>query len=188
MRRNGKPQKHGTKFRIRWIDENFKRQSSVHNTSKEAQLALMENKLKVEEIKSGRAHRYDDNKSFCDLIDYWLQHVAPTKRSHKDQISIIEAHLRPFFGSMKLKDITREHVHIFIQSKNHLSNKTISNHLILFMSMLNCSYDMRWIQEVPRIKKPKICRSPHAFAYLKNDDEIKRFLNAARSVKNYLDF
>ena len=49
--------------------------------------------------------------TFGDLRDYWLDSRAPRKRSQKDDESIIRKHLRPAFGTMKLRDFVSRILH-----------------------------------------------------------------------------
>jgi integrase len=87
----------------------------------------------------------------------------------------------PFFGKYKLKDLTNEHGQNYIVEKGvDRTKKTIANHLIVFISMLNFAGDMKWIREVPKIRKPKIPKNGHVFTYLRDDEEIRIFLQAAK--------
>lgn len=182
MSKASAPQKYRDSWRIKWFDEKHKRHSACYLSYAEAEKALVFKKNEVEQIKLGVSHRYKEEKTFSDLSDYWLKDVAPLKRSYKDQISIIEKHLRPLFGKIKLKDINQEHGQTYIVSKGELSKKTIANHLTVLISMLNFAKDMKWMREVPKIRKPKIPRRGSAFSYLRNDDELQRFLDAAKEV------
>lgn len=183
MRKRLLTTKHGTNFRARWTDESGKRQSKCFPSREDAERFILQQRLEVQDIKSGLRSRILSEKSYLNLCDYYLENVAPMKKSQKDLISIINTHLRPYFGKFRIKDITQESVNEFIKLKstNGATAKTISNHLTLFITMLNLAKDMRWISEVPRIRKPKVTNS-HTFTYLKTKDEIQRFLRGAKSV------
>ncbi len=62
------------------------------------------------------------------LFDYWLAHRAPAKRSARDDRLIIENHLRPVFGKLRLREIGAEHVDRFVAERSHLAPRTIRNH------------------------------------------------------------
>lgn len=176
-----RPVKNGNGWRIRWTNEYGERKSSNYPTFKEASEALILRKHEAQLIKSGRMEKFFEEKKFEDLCDYFIRYVAPTKRSQKDFVSIILSQLKPFFGKLYLKDITQEQVqHYTIQkAKADRSQKTIANHLTLLVSMLNYAHDMNWLRVVPKIRKPKIPKTK-IFFYLKTDDEIVRFLSAAK--------
>lgn len=177
-----RPVKNGKGWRIRWIDECGERKSSNFPTFKEAADALVSKKHETQLIKTGRVEKVFEEKKFTDLCDYFISYVAPTKRSQKDFVSIIVSQLKPFFGKFYLKDLSQEHVqhYTILKAKNDRSQKTIANHLTLFISMLNYAHDMNWLRMVPKIRKPKIPKSK-VFFYLKTDEEITRFLLAAKS-------
>lgn len=182
MAKTSAPHRYREGWRIKWLDEAGKRKSSFHTSFLDAQEALIANKFEVEQIKKGYSKRYSEEKIFSELCDYWLINVAPTKRSYKDQLSIIQKRLRPFFGHLKLKDITNEYTQKYIISfSDGRSNKTVANHLIVLISMLNFASEMKWLREVPKIKKPKIPRNGNSFSYLKNDEEVSRFLTVAKT-------
>lgn len=185
MAKVARPYKYRNGWRIKFTDEFGKRRSAFYFDYKDAERALLEKKNEVALIKEGRATRIED-KRFNELCEYWLQNVAPLKRAKKDQFSIIEKHLRPFFGDILLKEISLEHGQRYITSKDELTPKTVSNHLVVLISMLNFAKDMKWLLEVPKIRKPKVVKNSKAFLYLKTDEEIERFLKTARTFgENY---
>ena len=71
-----------------------------------------------------------------------------------------------------------ERVDEFVNSRKHLDPKTVHNHLTLLISMLTGAIDLKWLREKPRIKKPKIPMDD--YTYLTTEDEIRRFLDAAK--------
>lgn len=171
--------KHGNGYRIRWTDESGTRRSATYSSKKEAELELLKLKLEVHNIKRGGQHRFLEKQTFDDLAAYWLKEVAPNKRSFKDQVSIINLHLKPHFSGLRLSEINQSHVQKFTNHKSALSQKTIINHLTVLISMLNLAVDMRWLREAPRLKKPKLIRDS-TYAYLKTDEEVNRFLEASK--------
>ena len=177
-----KPNKFRDKWRIRWIDEHGRRQSDVFDAFADAQFALREHQHDVELVERGlKAPRIAD-KTFDELISYWLDVRAVRKRSIRDDISNIKCHLRPAFGGLKLAAIDIAKVDQFITSKADLNKKTIANHLTLLISMLNVAVDLGWLTKVPRIRKPKTPLFNRDFHFLGTDEEIRRFLIAAREA------
>ncbi|HTA88357.1 MAG TPA: tyrosine-type recombinase/integrase [Polyangiaceae bacterium] len=177
-----KPVKHRGKWRIRWFDENDQRQSEVHDDYRVAQAKLREHEVEVDQIREGLRPREARDKTFNELCDYWIENRAPLKRSGKDDESVIRKHLRPAFGTMRVRDIGVEDGDAYVLSHAILDPKTVSNHLTLLLSMLRLatSFKIPWILNVPRLKKPKTSLFSRDFNYLRTDEEIRRFLNAAQ--------
>lgn len=130
------------------------------------------------------------NKTFNELCNHWPErNKAERKRSHVDDESIIRAHLRPFFGNLKIRDINVLKVEQFKESKSHLSKKTVANHITLLVTMLNYAAANGWgITECPPIKKPKIIVADESFRFLKNETELSRFLIAAKDETEALPY
>jgi len=186
-----KPTKHGDKWRIRWVDERGKRQSAVFDDYKRAQTDLSRRQVEVAEIRRGVRNAPPPEKTFGDLCEYWLETRAPRKRSHKDDESIIRKHLRPAFGTLKLRDFGVEDVDTYVNVKvdeAELSDKTVSNHVTLLGTMLRAAASFRipWILHVPRFRKPKVALFGTDYQWLRNDDEIRRFLAAARAEDEHV--
>jgi integrase len=177
-----KPTKHGKKWQIRWIDENGKRRSEVYADLKDAEFALMMRKTEVEKYKRGLMLRPPLDRPFKQLTDKWLEVRTSQKRSPKDDRSIIKVHLMPAFGEMTLRQITSQRIAEF--SADLMINKkpqTIRNILILLGSMLNQALDWGWIESVPKIRKPRIRACGADFKWLRTEDEVDRFLTAAKA-------
>lgn len=180
----GKPVRHRGKWRIRWVDECEKRQSAVFDDYKRAQSELSRKQVEVDEIKRGIRNAPPPEKTFNDLFDYWLEKRAPRKRSQKDDVSIIRKHLRPAFGTMKIRDIGVEDGDDYVNMKiddDGLSDKYVNNHLTLLTTMLNvaASFKVPWLVKVPKFNKPKVALFSTDFQWLRNHDELRRFLHAA---------
>jgi integrase len=175
-----KPTKHYNKWRIRWTDENNQRLSEVFDEYKTASFELKKRETTVLEVKSGAKLPTPFNKKFEDICEYWIKNRLPHKRSSKDDLSIINTHLIPFFQNLKLKEISVSKVDEYVNSRPNLSKKTISNHLTLLISLLRLAVDLNWLLKIPNIKKPKTHLFSHDFNFLRTDEEIQRFLTAAK--------
>jgi integrase len=186
-----KPTPHRDKWRIRWLDEHGKRQSAVFDEYKTAQRDLSRRLVEVEEVRRGIRNATPPEKTFGDLCDYWVEHRAPRKRSGKDDESIIRRHLRPAFGAMKLRDVGVEEVDAYVNGKiddEELSDKTVSNHVTLLATMLRLAttFKVPWLLHAPRFRKPKVSLFSRDFQWLRTDDEIGRFLRAARGEDEHV--
>lgn len=170
---------------IRYTDEFGKRRKKSFEAHADAEKALVAEKARVTEVKRGLRDPTPPTKTYADLADYWTEFKVPQKRSGSDDISMMKAHLRPFFGSEKLGDIGVAAVDKYIAEKamgmngKPIGKKTINNHLTLLITQLNLAYELRWIARMPRIKKPKFRLFDSDYSYLRTRDEIRRFLVAA---------
>ena len=174
------PVRHNEKWRIRWFDENGKRQSEVYDERPAALRALRGHEVRVDEIKLGIRRPQIADKTFGELCDYWIERRVPQKRSGHHDESILRRHLRPAFGALRLRALGVQEVDAFAVAQHHLDPKTLSNHLTLLGSMLRVAMDLEWIDRVPRIRKPRVRIFNADFSYLRSDDEIRRVLLAAR--------
>jgi hypothetical protein len=66
--------------------------------------SFRQRQVEAEEVRRGIRNAPPPEKTLGDLCDYWFENSAPRKRSQKDDESIIRKHLRPAFGTMKLRD------------------------------------------------------------------------------------
>lgn len=177
----GRPTKHYGKFRIRWIDENNVRKSRVFDDKETAALELQREELAVEERRRGLRPAASERRTFAHAADYWERYRAPAKRSEKDDLSVLKQ-LRPHFGRLDLRD-TEAWVAAIDRYKTlkaaKLSEKTIGNHLTLLGSILRAALDLGWLERLPKIKKPAFDIASESYRYLRNEDEIQRFLDGA---------
>lgn len=164
---------------IRYTDELGKRRKKCYEAFAAAQGALDSEKARVAEVKRGLRDPTPPTKLYSDLADYWTEFKVPQKRSGSDDLSIMKAHLRPFFGEMKLAEIGVAAVDRYLAEKSALSKKTVNNHLTLLITQLNLAFELRWIARAPRIKKPKVRLFDADYSYLRTKDEIRRLLAAA---------
>ncbi|MBI5500859.1 MAG: site-specific integrase [Deltaproteobacteria bacterium] len=176
-----KPIQHRGKWRIRWLDENGERRSEVYDDRRDATFKLHQHQAEVEEIRRGLRAPTPPEKTFDELADYWIANRAAGKRSRKDDESIIRRHLRPAFGPSRLRVLGVQHVDRFVAERERLDRKTVANILTLLISMLRAARDLGWLAILPRIRKPRVPIFRRDYRYLRTDDEIIRFLTAARA-------
>ena len=169
------PVRHGNGWRIRWIDEHGRRKSAVHDDYKTAQSQERTRKVEVDEIRRGMRTGTPPEKTFNDIADYWLEKRVVRKRSRKDDESIIRKHLRPAFGPMLVKNIGVEDGDDYVNEREHLSRKTLANHLTLLKTMLNAATNFKtpWLLKVPKFNKPKITLFSRDFMFLHQAHEQK---------------
>ena len=100
-----RPIKHRGKYRIRWQDAAGRRRSACFTSYSAAERALRKFQAEADDLRAGLVDpvaKAAARKSFDDLADYWLDHVAVHKRSDKDDRSILRWHLRPALGGRLL--------------------------------------------------------------------------------------
>ncbi len=174
-----RPVKHYGKWRIRWIDEHGDRKSEVYDRFEDAAYKLRQYETAVEEVRRGLRLPTPSAKTFGELCDYWIANRAARKRSRKDDVSIIERHLRPVFGKLLLKNLNVQAVDCFVAEREYLNPKTVHNHLTLLKTMLKLARRLRWLAELPDFDKPRIAFDFKNFRYLRTEEEVARFLRAA---------
>ncbi|MCP4604390.1 MAG: site-specific integrase [Proteobacteria bacterium] len=178
-----RPTKFRGKWRIRWVDALGKRRSEIYEDHNDAKFKLKQHELEKEEVRRGLRSLCNPDKKFAALCKYWLKSRALQKRSYLHDVSIIRAHLRPFFGKMKISDISPVTVNEFVTTRSHLNKKTVHNHLTLLISMLNAARDdLGWLVKVPKIRKPKVPKVNPNYRYLRTEEEIIRFLLTAKNT------
>ena len=175
-----KPTKHRGKWRIRWFDESGTRRSKSFTTHTAAVKALRQVESELDDWRAGLGEAPVQDQPFSTLCDHQLKYKTPKKRSPKDDNYMIELHLRPFFGRMQLSQIGVAAIDRFtsIKRAHGLSDKTVNNLLTLLGTMLRLAVDLGWLRRLPKIQKLKVAET--AFQYLRTDDELRRFLSAAR--------
>lgn len=122
--------------------------------------------------------------TFKELVEYWIAHRE--KRSKVDDASIIGKHLAPRFAHLAVEDITTELADgMRVEKMEELSPKTVNNILTLLIALLNQAHEIGWLDRVPRIRKPKIGKmNSRDYKWLKTEDDVRRFLEAARAEED----
>jgi len=92
MPRTAKPENLGPN---RWrIDHAGKRRSKLYTSFDAAQRALRAHQATTDEIRHGLRPKPPEDHTFDELATYWEAHVLRTKRSRKDDMSIVRAQER----------------------------------------------------------------------------------------------
>jgi len=170
----------GNRYRARYSNELGERQGKYFDSKKEAKQWLIQKMAEVEKIKSGLIEPVMPVKTCDELFDYYLEHHSANKKNPKDDESIVRAHLRSEFGDLRIDEINQEHIDRYVANCKHLSKKTIHNHITLLISMLYIAYRAGWLYRVPPLKKPRISHLTTDYNYLRTDEEINKFLLAAK--------
>jgi integrase len=183
MPRTAKPENLGpNRWRIRWHDHAGKRRSKLYTSFDAAQRALRAHQATTDEIRHGLRPKPPEDHTFDELATYWETHVLPTKRSRKDDMSIVRAHLRPAFGPLLLRQITTERADAFISARAHLAPFTVRNHRALLLAMLKKAVSLGWLARVPEVRAPRIDPDDEDDAPRLTQEEIERLLVAARGL------
>ncbi|MEQ8272776.1 MAG: site-specific integrase [Deltaproteobacteria bacterium] len=189
--KTNKPIQHGSAWRIRWTDEHGKRRSETFGDREDAAFQLNRRLVAVEERRRGLRALSPARKTFAEAADLWLE-VKHAKRSLATDRSFLRCHLLPEFGDVELREIgAREAARYEKTRAGRLAPNTIYLHLSLLISILRLAHQEEWLGKVPAIKKPKPTLRQHTevdaagvpherFPHLETQDEIQRFLDAAR--------
>jgi integrase len=176
-----RPIRHRGKWRIRWKDASNERQSEVFDDYNDAVRALRARQVEADQIRAGTRPKKPEDRTFDELCSLWEEKRIPQKRSAGNDRSIIRQ-LKKHFGGRKLREIGVEDGDDYVDFRDDIEPKTIANHLTLLVTMMNYAASLRepWILTVPSFKKPKVISLGKNFSYLRSQDEIERFLRAAR--------
>lgn len=97
--------------------------------------------------------------TFGELADKYLAYVenGTDIRSKKDPKSIVNAHLRPFFGSLRLEQITTGGIDTFKeqQLKAGLAPLTVGHHLMAISGIFKFGREHEYTTRKPKIRRPR---------------------------------
>lgn len=118
--------------------------------------------------------------TFKEFSEKWYNTYVLTNNKPSGQDSkraSLRAHLVPFFGGMKLPEITSLHIEQFKAAKleSGLLPQTVNNHLTILGKCLRCAEEWGELQHVPKMKSLKV--PPQRFDFFSRD-ESERLLSA----------
>ncbi len=128
----------------------------------------------------GKAEDTQSVPTFAEFSAMWFKTYVITNNKHSAQNSkriTLRTHLVPFFGRMKLAEITSLHIEQFKAAKLEagLAPQTVNNHLTILGKCLRCAAEWGELPQVPKIKKLKT--PPQKFDFLSRE-ESERLLRA----------
>jgi integrase len=131
--------KKSTRYQAPYLDARGVQQSAgIYDTLKEAKRAWQRAEARMAEGRSGDARRA--RQTFRTYVEErWLPHHRMEATTRQDYTYAIYAHLMPFFGGMKMGEITSERVREWIA---HLKKEGVSAHRIKYckVSVLNAIF------------------------------------------------
>lgn len=159
-------------------------------TLQQAKDTLAAEKLKVEEtIKFGRMLPTEETFSAfaVDFLDYQRRRIASkvvkgklSQAEYQRQSGIIEKHLKPFFGSMKLASIRRKDVAAYITSRmGEAGDGTIIKEVNTLKRLFNIAIEKEKIEINPALRAP-IPKAPEGRARYLSAEELGKVLRACR--------
>jgi integrase len=216
----GLPLKNCGRWRIRPIGPDGRRLSRTFATYGEALDELHRIQAQTHAVKSGVTPAPTRSLTFGAFYKkYWLPNHGKQKRSAKSDTNTYKVHVAPFFADLPLNQCTTATIEKFRaglkrahppkpakkkterleveadgppdQEKKDaaLSPATVRNVLALVSAVLHYAHGLGELPALPHFNRPKA--HVKEFAYLRNDDEIRRFLAAAKkrdeSVKELSD-
>lgn len=170
-----------SKWQIRWTDFDGKRRSEVYGSEEDATFALQRHLTRVEELRRGVRQLAPVRRPFDELCKEWLETRAAGKRSKKKDEQFIRTDLLPAFGGKALTEIgTRDVERFKAERLERLSKKSINLMVGLLRSMLNLAVEIGWLEKRPTLRLYRIPLFGADYRYLRTDEEVQRFLRAAR--------
>lgn len=170
---------------INYYDENKKRKQKWIKTN----LEVRNNKKKADKLLQETLNRYNNSNTiytditFIDFMDKWLN-------THKEQIRPItyelyslqiEKHIKPFFGSVKLQDLSPFHIQDYYDTKinSGLSACTVLKHHANIHSCLKYALNLNLIPYNPadRVILPK--KEPFRGSYY-NNEQLKQLFKCSK--------
>ncbi len=138
-------------------------------------------------IREGRHFKTAESKrhSLADLIDRYLEQIAPQKRNHKNDIRHL-LYFKKKIGHVLLSDLTTA---IIVEARDSLrdgtrSDSTVNRYMVSFSHPCTiAANEWEWLQDNPcrKIKKLKEPRGKNRFL---SEDELQRLLDVTRSKRN----
>lgn len=116
-----------------------------------------------------------------EFVKDWLDNYVAINNKHSEirsKKSIIGHHLLPYFGRMKLKEISKYEIEKFkgLKQEQGLCNKTINNTLCVLSTCLKTAAEWEVIDSVPGVKHLKVVQPK--FNYL-TKEECEKLLSSA---------
>lgn len=170
--------KRGSKYSVVFYDQEGKqRWRTVGPVKKEAEKALRVLMGQVD-------HReyQDQDRTFSELVDAWLDSLrAQVKQSTLDGYqSICDIHLKPFFGSRRVRDIGTADIEAYLASKlgGKLGNRTVGYHLGVIKMLLKKAVMWNFAHKnvAEYVKRPKAVKKDITIL---SAEEVERLLRAA---------
>jgi hypothetical protein len=174
-----------------WVDfsfdhERFRKRSPENSRAGALAYELvLRQRLARGEPAGGPQRQQSNDISFEEFAGKWFEeYVIPNNKFSEQRIKryTLKSSLVPFFGLMRVGDISTHHIEQYKarKMKDGLANKSIKNHLTVLSKCLSSAY--QWLElpsKPPEIPWPK-CPPPHT-DYL-SPDECEILLSHAKGV------
>jgi integrase len=173
-----------------WTDAQGRRVQRKLNahTMEQARIMLkVETDRVAEEIRFGRPRPTEESfNAFADeFLKYQKRRISPkvvkgklSQAEYNRQQGIIENHLKPFFGSMKLASIRRKDVNAYIHSRlGEVSDGTIIKEVNTLKRLFSVAIDLEKIETNPA-HKAAVPKAPEGRCRYLTADELHRVLQA----------
>ncbi|MBI3365997.1 MAG: site-specific integrase [Ignavibacteriae bacterium] len=163
-----------------WVDFRFDgtryRKKCPENTqagAKAYELHLRQRLARGESIDHHNGDQGSSIPTFKEFSEKWYQTYVLTNNKVSGQWSkqsALRAHLVPFFGRMKLPEITSLHIEQFKASRLDagLAPQTVNNHLTILGKCLRCAEEWGELQHVPKMKSLKV--PPQRFDFFSREE------------------
>lgn len=166
-------------YQVRWREgRNRKSRTFPPGTTRKAAEKWLTDKVQsVARVKNGTL-------TFSDLAELYVRHAHPAKaeNSRITDESYLRVHLRPFFGDRTISEITTSDVdELKARSlERGLSKSSVNRLLTLLSAMFSFAIDRGHLDPLQRPKLQKYKLAQREFSYLRTDEEVLVFLEAAK--------
>jgi len=163
-----------------WVDFRSERvryrKRSPENTragAKSYELLLRQRLACGEPIDGESEDRSPPEPTFKEFSEKWYKTYVLTNNRHSTQsgkLSALNVHLVPYFGKMKIKDITSLHIEQFkaVKIGSVLAPLSINGLLLILGKCLRCAQEWGELEKVPKIKSLKV--PPQKFDFLSREE------------------
>ncbi|MBU4216401.1 site-specific integrase [Candidatus Parcubacteria bacterium] len=166
------------------IDGHRIRQCSPDNTKAGAIVFESQLRQKIANGSLTRANSKAKSMRYKDFVPMWLKDYVEVNSKPSDIVAkkmILRVHLLPYFGEMKIDQITNRIIEQFkaIQQRNKKSPKTINNHLGVLRKSLATADDWGLQVTIPKIKPLKVMLAEVSFLTV---EECENVLQSADDI------
>jgi integrase len=149
------------------------------NTKQHAEIA---ERAHIARTLGGPAEPEKEVPTFGEFATEFLETYVVTNNKASEQVAkkcIIELHLRPAFGTLKLDEIERREIdHFKVRVSNGRTPKTVNNILTVLGRILSYAVEAGLIDKAPRMRFVRV--PPQPFDFL-DDAELTRLLTAGQT-------
>jgi integrase len=173
-------------FSYRFVNETGRQRRRTFDTLAEAKVALAEDVARVARVIESPVEAPRERFTFDAIASKYLEQVERGSdiRSKKDPRSIVNAHLRPFFGALFIDAITAARIDAFREKQLAipLAPRTVDHHLMTLSAVFKFAREHEYSTAKPIIRRPRCPKRTKKDLSVIPDDRISHFLDTAQRI------